>query len=96
MSHTNVDSSKTFHIINSTIIFEDKEQNKFESPEGGINTKGKSAKDDNIEIPLQDVAKLKDDKGNIIFEGTLEEVKAKKFEMEAKEKTSKKDGIGRD
>ena len=42
MSRTNVDSSKTFHTINSTIIFEDKEQNKFESPVGGINTRGKN------------------------------------------------------
>ncbi len=92
MSRTNVDSSKTFHTINSTIIFEDKEQNKFESPVGGINTRGKNTMADNIEIPLQDVAKLKDDNGNIIFEGTLEEVKAKKAEMEAKnKKTARKE-----
>ena len=91
MSRTNVDSSKTFHTINSTIIFEDKEQNKFESPVGGINTRGKNTMADNIEIPLQDVAKLRDDNGNIIFEGSLEEVKAKAAELEAK----KKEDIGR-
>ena len=91
MSRTNVDSNKTFHAINSTIIFEDKEQNKFESPVGGINTRSKNTKADNIEIPLQNVAKLKDDNGNIIFEGSLEEVKAKAAELEAK----KKEDIGR-
>ena len=66
MSRTNVDSSKTFHTINSTIIFEDKEQNKFESPVGGINTRGKNTMADNIEIPLQDVAKLKDDNEDVV------------------------------
>ena len=91
MSRTNVDSSKKFYTANSTIIFEDKEQNKFESPEGGINTRGKNTLVDNIEIPLQDVARLIDDNGNVIFEGSPEEVKAKAAELEAK----KKEDIGR-
>lgn len=89
MSHTNVDSSKKFYTANSTIIFEDKEQNKFESPEGGINTKAKSTLVNNLEIPLQDVARLIDDKGNVIYEGSPEAVKAKAAELESKKKEDK-------
>ena len=97
MSRTNVDSSKTYHIVNSTIVFEDEREKGFESPAGGINTRGASSKEDYIAIPLNNVARLMNDDGKtVLAEGTMQEVTAKKAEMEAKRRNTKKEDMSRD
>ena len=91
MSRTSVDSKKTYHIVNSTIVFEDEKEKSFESPAGGINTKGINSKEDYIAIPLNEVARLIGDDGRtILLEGSLQEVNAKKKEMEAKKEDIEK------
>ena len=97
MSRTNVDSSKTYHIVNSTIVFEDEREKGFESPAGGINTRGIVSKEESIAIPLNDVAILIDDDGKtVLAEGSMQEVTAKKAEMEAKRKNANKEDMSRD
>ena len=97
MSRTNVDSSKTYHIVNSTIVFEDEREKSFESPAGGINTRGIVSKEESIAITLNDVAILIDDDGKtVLAEGTMQEVTAKKAEMEAKRRNTKKEDMSRD
>ena len=97
MSRTNVDSNTTYHIVNSTIVYEDERENGFESPAGGINTRGIVSKEEAIVIPLNDVARLIDDDGKtVLLEGTMQEVTAKKAEMEAKKRNAKKEDLSRD
>lgn len=92
MSHTNVDSKKTYHIVNSTMMQMDLKEKRIETPEGGIDKKGKNVKSDFIEINVHD-AILRDDNGKILFQGSLEEVEAKKAQIEA-ERNNKE--MGRD
>lgn len=84
MSHTNVDSAKTYHIDNSTIIYMNEKEQKIEDPVGGINLRGKNVKVECLEIPFVPEYRLMEGK-TVLFRGnSLQEVKAKQEKLQVK------------
>ena len=97
MSHTNVDSNKTYHIVNYTTPEFDLKERTVKTPLGGVDMKGKDAKSNFIEVSFTEVSRLIDDDGKtVLAEGTLQEVKSAEEEIKNKRKaTNKIDGKDR-
>ena len=91
MSHTNVDSNKTYHIVNYTTPEIDLKERTVKTPLGGADMKGKNVKSDFIEVALTEATRLIDDDGKtVLAEGTLQEVKSAEAEIENKRKAINK------